>query len=346
MSNSKLTLLIDGNWLLMSRLSVLQNRYSDDDKLAKDLKLMMVRSINIVLKTFPEIDNVIFVSDGGSWRNKLEIPAFLQEEYKGNRVKSEEIDWDLVFGAYEDLLSKLKMAGITTCKEPNLEGDDWMWYWSTKLNSEGTNVIIWSRDKDLTQLVNVDKDCCFTVCWNKDGGVTTVPKNMDDMDFFFNETYSVNEYLYSSVLEHGGNKKEINPKLVVMDKIVRGDAGDNILPIILKPSKTNKDKMFRVASADINPDVDYDSDEEITNYINGLLESKSYKGKITKPVENIIEHFKYNKRLVALEKSSYPPEILKIFDDYQDYTVCKDTKTVEYQLIAESNQVNSILDFI
>ena len=32
MSKSKLTLLIDGNWLLMSRLSVLQARYSDDDK--------------------------------------------------------------------------------------------------------------------------------------------------------------------------------------------------------------------------------------------------------------------------------------------------------------------------
>ena len=152
MPNSKLTLLIDGNWLLMSRLSVLQTRYSDDDKLCQDLKLMMVRSINIVLKQFSEIDNIIFVSDGGSWRNKLELPSFLNEEYKGTRIKSEDINWDLVFSAYENLQTKLRMSGINVCKEANLEGDDWMWYWSNKLNSEGTNVIIWSKDKDLTQL--------------------------------------------------------------------------------------------------------------------------------------------------------------------------------------------------
>ena len=162
MPNSKLTLLIDGNWLLMSRLSVLQTRYSDDDKLCKDLKLMMIRSINIVLKQFTEIDNIIFVSDGGSWRNKLPIPDFLEEEYKGNRIKDESINWDMIFDAYEDFASKLRAAGITVCKEPNLEGDDWMWYWSEKLNSEGTNVIIWSRDKDLTQLIKINKDSCFS----------------------------------------------------------------------------------------------------------------------------------------------------------------------------------------
>ena len=245
MPNSKLTLLVDGNWLLMSRLSILQTRYSDDDKLCKDLKLMMIRSINIVLKQFTEIDNIIFISDGGSWRNKLPVPDFIQEEYKGNRKLDDSIDWDLIFGAYEDFQNKLRAADITVCKEPNLEGDDWLWYWSKKLNSEGTNVIIWSRDKDLTQLVNIDKDSCFTVCWSKDGGLITVHKDEEEMDFFFNEAYSENEQLYHSITDKVKDITEINPKSVVIDKIIRGDKGDNVFPIIQKKSKTS-DKLFRV----------------------------------------------------------------------------------------------------
>ena len=344
MPKSKLTLLIDGNWLLMSRLSVLQNRYSDDDKLCKDLKLMMIRSINIVLKQFTEIDNIIFVSDGGSWRNKVPLPSFLTEEYKGNRVKSEDIDWDLIFAAFEDFCNKLKAAGITVCKESNLEGDDWMWYWSTKLNSEGTNCIIWSRDKDLTQLVNIDKDGCFTICWCKDSGVITVHKDEEDMDFFFNEAYSINEQLYHSILDKAKESKEVNPKAVVIDKIIRGDAGDNILPIIVKNTKS--DKIYRVSQKDIDPDLDYNDYEEWEGYIINLLEKKSYKGKVNKPLEDILQHFQYNKTLVALQKDSYPPDILKIFDNYQTYNVSKDVHEVEYQLVAEANSISSILDFI
>jgi len=344
MAKSKLTLLIDGNWLLMSRLSVLQNRYADDEKLCNDLKMMMIRSINIVLKQFSEIDNIIFISDGGSWRNKIPLPSFLQEEYKGTRHPDESINWDAVFGAYENLQTKLKAVGITVCKETNLEGDDWVWYWSTKLNSEGTNVMIWSRDKDLTQLVNVDKDSCFTVCWTKDSGLITVHTEEEEMDFFFNEAYSENNQIYHSIIDKAKDIKEINPKAVVVDKIIRGDIGDNVLPIILKKSKT--DKMFRVGQKDIDETLDYNSDEAIDAYLNNLLSQKSYKDKVDKSIEDIKEHFKYNRQLVALQKDSYPPEVLAIFDDYQTYTMNKDIREVENQLIAEANSMGSILDII
>ena len=345
MPNSKLTLLIDGNWLLMSRLSVLQTRYSDDDKLCKDLKLMMIRSISIVLKQFTEIDNIIFVSDGGSWRNKLQVPSFIEEEYKGTRHPDENVNWDAIFGAYEDFTAKLRSAGITVCKEQNIEGDDWIWYWSTKLNSEGTNVIIWSRDKDLTQLVNIDKDSCFTICWEKSTGVITVHKDEDDMNFFFNEAYSINEQIYHSILDKAKESKEINPKEVVIDKIIRGDKSDNVLPIILKKSSKG-DKEFRVSTKDLDPNLDYNDYEEYEGWIINLLNQKSYKDKVDKPLEDIIEHFQYNKRLVVLEKSSYPPEILEKFKDYETYKMNKDIHEVEYQLIAEANQISSILELV
>src|SRR5574344_1880291 len=114
MPKSKLTLIVDGNWLLMSRLSVLNNRFVDELELNQELKLMLIKSINVVLRNFPFIDNVIFVADGGSWRNQLEIPKYIYDErtstdqsveYKGNRVKSSDINWDLLFESYGDFIS-------------------------------------------------------------------------------------------------------------------------------------------------------------------------------------------------------------------------------------------------
>ena len=58
---SKLTLLVDGNWLLMSRLAVIVGRYPEMNELNRELKLLMIRSVNLVLRTFPQIDNIIFV---------------------------------------------------------------------------------------------------------------------------------------------------------------------------------------------------------------------------------------------------------------------------------------------
>ena len=161
-NKSKLTLIVDGNWLLMSRLAVISGRYPDTNELNRELKLLMIRSINLVLRTFPVIDNIIFVADGGSWRNtEVTVPLFLQNdgiEYKGNREHSDDIDWDVIFAGYEDFLNVLKDNGVTVSKEKMIEGDDWCWWWSTYLNSQGTNVIVWSKDRDLTQLVNTDNN--------------------------------------------------------------------------------------------------------------------------------------------------------------------------------------------
>lgn len=349
MSKSKLTLIVDGNWLLMSRMSVLNARYADDIQMCKDLKIMMIKSINIVLRTFPAIDNIIFVSDGGSWRNKLEIPKFLQEqgvEYKGNRERSDTINWDAIFAAYEDFIAKLNQNGITAVKEQGIEGDDWCWYWSTKLNKEGTNVIIWSKDKDLTQLVRTDRDGCFTICWNKDSGVTTTVRDEGEMDFLFNMQFNINEELYRGIVDKSKEVNQINPKEVVIDKIIRGDAGDNVLPIILRKSKSGSDKQYRVSTKDLDNDLDIHSEEAVKNYVETLIESKSYKDRVDKPIQNILEHFSYNKKLVSLEQDSYPQEILDIMNKYQTYNCSKDTHEIEYQLTAEANQIGSVLDFI
>ena len=83
MSNikSNLTLVVDGNWLLMSRISILRMRIKDEETLVKEMKLMMIKSINKLIREIHQIDNVIFVADGGSWRSKIEVPDFLKKDH-------------------------------------------------------------------------------------------------------------------------------------------------------------------------------------------------------------------------------------------------------------------------
>ena len=355
MPKSKLTLIVDGNWLLMSRLSVLNNRYVDEFELNQELKLMLIKSINVVLRTFTDIDNVIFVADGGSWRNSIEIPDYLYKEktsedqsveYKGNRVKSSDINWDLLFESYGDFITTLQSCGITACQEQGVEGDDWCYHWSTYLNSQGTNCIIWTKDNDLKQLVNIDSNKCFTAWWNSSNGLFVKDFPEEEFNFLFNTEFNINEDILNNLIHKSGEFTKINPSEIVIDKIIRGDAGDNIYPIILRKAKTNSKRSFKVATKDIDYSLDYKDDNAVNNFIHNLINSKNYAGRINKSEEDIIEHFKYNRILVALEKESYPQEILDIFEKYHDYNISKDTSIAESQIQAKSNGLHGIIDII
>lgn len=349
---SKLTLLVDGNWLLMSRLAVIVGRYPEMNELNRELKLLMIRSVNLVLRTFPQIDNIIFVADGGSWRNtEVKIPYFLDAdgvEYKGNRTHSEEIDWDVIFSGYEDFLTTLSNNNVTVCREKMIEGDDWCWWWSTYLNSLGTNVMIWSKDRDLTQLVNTDNDGCFTVCWNKEGGITCMDKDEDDFNFLFNNDFSENDKLFHTLLNKSVSVNKINPKEVCIDKIIRGDAGDNILPIIVKKSKNeNSTRQYKVSNKDIDTGLNIYDDNKVREYIENLCEMKSYKNRIgDRTPAQIFEHFVYNRTLVVLNDSVYPNNVKDIMKAHTDFNICKDLTEVEHIINAQRSELTDILEVI
>lgn len=353
MAKSKLTLIVDGNWLLMSRLRVLENRYLDDYELCHELQLMMIKSINVVLRTFPSIDNIIFVADGGSWRNNIEIPSCLHHEiagkdveYKGNREKSEDINWDLIFSSYEEFLSLLNSCGITACREKNIEGDDWCCHWSTYLNDNNTNCIIWTKDNDLKQLVKINKDKCFTVWWNKDSGLFTPIYEENDMNFLFNNALYDNEAILNEIISKSISTTQINPNTIIIDKIIRGDSGDNIFPVIVKKTQGSSGRLYRVNVKDLDFNLNYNNEQSIKEYFVNLLNSKKYSGKIDKSLDDIVEHFKYNKKLIVLNKDNYPQEVVDILDSYDTYNISKDTMTVESYIQASSNKLQNILDII
>lgn len=346
---SKCTLVVDGNWLLMSRISVLNNRYKNEYELCQDLKQLMLKSINVVLRQFSFIDNIIFVADGGSWRTDVNIPNFLEIdgiEYKGNRERSEGINWDIVFYEFENFMSVLHSTGITVSRARGLEGDDWCYHWSKLLNEDNTNCIIWSKDKDLTQLVKTNSDNCFTAWWNKDSGAYLQKINDEDIDFLFNSKTSDNEKIYREFISKAKSVNFINPKDIVIDKIIRGDLGDNIIPIIYKQSKTNPNKKFRVSQKDIDLTLDIHNKDEIRKWVNKTINSKSYLGKVDKSEDEIVDHFLYNVRLVELDEQNYPEEIKEIFSYFNEYNICKDVSEAQAQITANATGIQNILDFI
>lgn len=356
-NKSKLTLIIDGNWLLISRMSNMIGKFATEKDMMLETKLLMIKSINKVLRLFPKIDNIIFVADGGSWRASEKIPDCLKQDvennlipcatYKGTREQDNNLNWEVIFDEYENFLDLLDYSGIQVCREQGVEGDDWCWYWSRKLNNDNTNVIIWSKDKDLTQLVDKNSNGFFTVFWN-DSGVTCKKTNDEEefASFFMNPYYAVNEQMLHDIIQHSTVKNEIDPNSILVEKIFRGDKGDNIFPIIQRHSKSGSDKLFRISTKDMNFSLDIYDFASIKNYIDNLLEQKNYKNRVLHNIEDIYEHFYYNRKLVSLNEQEYPQQIKDIFEKYNTYKCSKNTIEAEQQLQASKNAINEILDSI
>lgn len=355
MTKSKLTLIVDGNWLLMSRLPIINSRYADEASMMNEVKALMIKSINIVLRTFPSIDNVIFVSDGGSWRKDVEVPQFIVDRkkgetavYKGNRERTEDINWDLVFSEFNKFTDELVSAGVSAFRETGIEGDDWCWYWSRKLNNEGTNVIIWTKDRDITQLCSTNANGCFTVVWNKTNGVFL--KHDDDItNFLLNPYFHTNEAILNDIVNRSVGKVIVDPARVQIDKIIRGDAGDNILPIITRPSK-NGTITYRVTEKQLPEHMDIYSPLDVETWLNDLLQTKQWNGKANESYGDVLEHFIYNRKMVVLDKPSYPENILNIFHKYDDWfdkhPLCANIDKAEATILAQKSGLQSILDEI
>jgi hypothetical protein len=83
--------------------------------------------------------------------------------------------------------------------------------------------------------------------------------------------------------------------------------------------------------------------------------SKNYAGRVVKKVgdtyeskteKEIIEHFNYNVKLVNLDKSSYPEDVLESMNSYTGYNVNRNISQVTSYITAKSNKLSSILDII
>ena len=353
MKKNKCTLIVDGNWLLLSRFSVIGKGFEMDmPELAKEhsrneLHELMAKSISIVLNRFPVIDNIILVTDGGSWRKQLPVPKAIENvTYKGNRSSAKELDWKYIYGALTDLSEKCKELGVTVANHSSIEGDDWVWYWSRRLNAEGTSCIIWSSDNDLKQLVQNDASTMAFTAWYNDKNGIWLESSMndeiiDELDFFMSPI-KVKSPVLESLVQLSKSTSYINPDDIIMEKIICGDAGDNIKSIAkaVSGSKTYKVsvKMWNEIKSGLGITSLTEFFEQKNKIITAITALKKF---ISCNVNDIDEMFDYNIKLVWLNETIIPETIVMYMNQLEynitdiNYirsnfrTMCRKNNTIE-----------------
>ena len=360
MRKNKCTLIIDGNWLLISRFSVINGGFeksSSDlvkEQSKKELQELMARSITVVLNRFPIIDNVILVTDGGSWRKQLPVPQSISNiTYKGNRSQTTELDWHYIYGALTALAEKCKTVGMTVANHSSIEGDDWVWYWSRRLNSEGTSCIIWSSDNDLKQLVQTDLDTtAFTAWYNDKNGMWfndgLKEEQYDDIMDYFMKPITVKPYVLEELQKCTRNISYVLADDIVMEKVVCGDAGDNIKSIAKTVSGKRTYKVSSKLWNEIKTELEIETLDDFFKNKHNIVQQICKQRKFDKcPIEDILEMFDYNVQLVWLNEKVIP-ETIVLYMNQCEYKVT-DTNYIKsnYKVLCETNNdIESIFESI
>ncbi len=354
------TLIVDGNWFLISRAMVRIDEFSaayDDETLnmaCDRLYSGMIQSLIGVLTKFTMVDNLVLASDDKSWRKSIIKPGFMDWSYKGNRDFKDDIRWDLIFGVLNRLIDKCDDLGVTTYKAKGAEGDDTIMYTSKWLNSKGVNTIIWSTDADLQQLLSDTKACNVIYnCKNIVAHENLQPKEMSDTDFLESMfTISPARNLLQQLETQGFSITYTNPESVTMYKIVCGDASDNIKSII----QVMDEKSGRTYSATpkmLNKILEDRKIKTLKEFFDNrdviiaeLLKLKRFKGQI-RSFDQIIDIFEYNKKIIWLNLNNIPTQVYENLKELpSQYVVVKDIRTLINSLEDTPDPVLEVLSDI
>lgn len=337
---NKLTLLIDGNWLLMSRFIVRQDLFDktkndneDIERAKQSLLDVLAQSVHKIINAYDGIiDNVMLVQDAGTWRKDLERPVCVTDAYKGNREYDEDItDWNAIWETADRFAAALRSNNILCVRDWKIEGDDWIAHWSRKLNADGINTMIWSTDRDLQQLVSMNRDTAAWTSWYNNKSGLILPKDCNDgdidpVDFFlrFEDKDFVLDDLMNRTRQMGQKVGYIDAKQILFEKILCGDSSDNIAPII---TVEKNGRRGGVTLQDIRTVLEnnYTIDEFFahkSDIIAGLYGIKKLSG-TTRSLQDIDEAFEYNKTLVFLDDSVLPERYKTAICQFDDqYRVC------------------------
>ena len=260
------TLLIDGNYFLHSRLFVLPRpkngvMLEDEASRASLMRKLAIDLASEVRKMRGFIDKVVVAVDARSWRKDL----FPTAEYKGTRKADSSIDWNAVYGVYEEFQNILQKHGVVVHKIEGAEADDVLFGWSTLLINRGRNSIIWTGDKDLIQLVNYSKANDSYALWYSpvqkslycfkdfiDVLNTSETTNTDDLLFNLSTYSGVKEEYKIAIKDWIQSNKvkltEVNCDEFMFNKLLIGDKSDNIPSVVLwqKEMKGGKLRTYSI----------------------------------------------------------------------------------------------------
>jgi 5'-3' exonuclease len=362
------TLLIDGNYFVHSRLFVLPRPKSgallgDDNSKGQFIRKLSIDFASEVRKMAPFVNQIVFAVDSKSWRKDL----FPEAQYKGTRTQDSSVDWTAVYEVYEEFRNILAKKGVIVNQVKGAEADDILFSWSTYLNTQGKNCIIWTGDRDMIQLVDYSKATDGYSLWYYNtkrkliafegfNDIIASDNSIDisDEDLLFNmdspshEADRVKGQMIEWIKKNSIEIEEMNCDSFVFQKILIGDKSDNIKSVVTyqKPMKTGKMRTFSITDKHAQGILEQYNKEEGEFVIDHMF-NKTQVDKIVNLIYRIVGHdtqasilnrFNQNLDLMLLHYNTIPEPI------QQEITkVIERDKNVE-PMIMNLSQMEKILE--
>lgn len=363
-----LTIIIDGNYLFYKTLFVTKGygtmpegrKYLSNKSEIGVFMRKVATDLVYSLNTFSGFSRLIFTKDSKSWRKEIEIPG--HEGYKSSRSYADDVDWNIFFGLMDEFTEILKGFGVIVSIINKAEGDDLMYLWSDYLNNKENpeNVIIFTGDGDLTQVVGYNDEVYTAVYVNKaksklitDRGMKEWLSKKEDVKEQFDifNTNALRKIMSSDGIDliravyEKIETEEIDPNYVILSKILCGDDGDDI-PSIWEWKKDGKNKRItnrfigKVYQELMEKDNHIDIDDLVNNprtrnRVRLILQEAS---KIQMPPDLFAEKIKTNTMLAHLSKDKIPQYIIDEFDKTKDDLLHNSLKKFDNLQLLEGTQ--------
>jgi 5'-3' exonuclease len=342
------TLLIDGNYFIHSRLFVLPRPKSgallgDDVSKGQFIRKLAIDFASEVRKMTPFVNQIVFAVDSKSWRKDL----FPEAQYKGTRTQDSSVDWSAVYEVYDEFKLILAKKGVIVNQVKGAEADDILFAWSTYLNTQGKNCIIWTGDRDMIQLVDYSKATDGYSLWYYNtkrkliafegfndifSDTTELEISNDDLLFNMDSPSHQSDRIKNEMIDwmkkNSIEVEEINCDRFVFQKILMGDKSDNIKSVVTyqKPMKNGKDRTFSITDKQAEAILEQYIKEEGEFVIDHMF-NKTQVDKIVNLIYRVIGHdtqvnilnrFNQNLDLMLLHYNTIPEpiqqEITKVID--------------------------------
>lgn len=311
MKVGKHTLLIDGNYFVFSRLFVMPKPKSgkllgDDKAKGQFMRKLAIDFASEMRKLSAFVDDVVIAVDSKSWRKDL----YPESDYKGTRKQDSDVDWNAVYGTYEQFQEILKSKGVTIHQTQGAEADDVLFGWSTMLNGRGKSCIVWTGDRDLIQLVNYSEANDAHTIWYYNTkkslyafeGFTQAMEasassdlSNDDMLFNMGGQHMMRDRYQGDILQWVKDNKvevtEVDCDLFILKKILVGDKSDNIPSVVTWQKEMKSGKLRNYSITDKTADKIIDQFlKEHNGFKIDYLFSKEVKESIGDIIYRVVGH--------------------------------------------------------
>ena len=338
-ANSKVLLVIDWSNLMFRSLYIhkIFGHVVSGYELEEDLKSFTNKfavDVCSVINMFNP-SNIIIATDGQhAWRKNI-LPG--TDGYKSNRDKDPNVNWENIYKCSDDLLEILRKRNMHVANVEHAEADDIIALIKEDVFEKHPdyNIIIVSADADIRQLISFNKETKqFCVVYNTTGRGKNSNRRMyvtkEFMDWY-NEP-EVNDIFFTSFDPQKYYVKELirtnsiielypdNPNMVVLNKILCGDDGDNV-PSFYGYYKNGK--LIRITPLKAKKILEQTGSDSVQSLVENINKMPDALDKICK---KHVDDIDYNERLLRQR------QLVELNSEMFPKYICDYKETIDYMV--------------